>query len=45
MSQQVKDLALGAPAMSQRVLNSPSIHEYAGSIPDPSQWVNDLALL
>ena len=34
----------GVPTVAQQVKNPTSVHEDAGSIPGPTQWVGDLAL-
>ena len=39
-----KDFEWGVPVVAQQVKNLTSLHEDAGSIPGPAQWVKDLAL-
>ena len=36
----LKNLNQGVPAVGQQVTNLISIHEDAGSVPGPAQWVN-----
>ena len=41
----LKDYNLGSSCRGSVVMNPTSIHEDAGLIPGPAQWVKDLGLL
>jgi len=40
-----KKVFVGVPIVAQQVTNLSSVHDDAGSLPGPAQWVKDLVLL